>query len=186
MFRNFFLIALRNFRRQILFSFLNMFGLALGIASSILIFLYVSDELRYDVMHPYYNNTYRIGSTWANSDGRSFDNTDSPGFWVKELKDKRTEVTHAARIAYIGYPTSLNHKAKERIILTEEIRWAEPGFDEVLKFDLVRGSKGKMFEHHNSMVISETGAKNLFGKNDPIGQIVSVKHFWGTKTGRSM
>ena len=52
MFRNFFLIALRNFRRQMLFSFLNMFGLALGIASSILIFLYISDELRYDVMHP--------------------------------------------------------------------------------------------------------------------------------------
>ncbi|MGZ8516435.1 MAG: ABC transporter permease, partial [Chitinophagaceae bacterium] len=79
MFRNFFLIALRNFWRQKLFSFLNMFGLALGIASSILIFLYVSDELRYDVMHPYYNSTYRIGSTWANNDGRSFDNTDSPG-----------------------------------------------------------------------------------------------------------
>ena len=180
MFRNFFLIALRNFRRQILFSFLNMFGLALGIASSILIFLYVSDELRYDVMHPYYNDTYRIGSTWANTDGRSFDNIDSPGFWVKDLKDKRTEVTHAARIAYIGYPTSLNYKAKDRIILTEEIKWAEPGFDDVLKFDLIRGSRAKMFENYNSMVISETGAKNLFGKNDPIGQTVSVKHFWGT------
>ncbi|MGZ8508818.1 MAG: FtsX-like permease family protein [Chitinophagaceae bacterium] len=181
MFRNFFLIAFRNFWRQKLFSFLNMFGLALGIASSILIFLYVSDELRYDVMHPYYNSTYRIGSTWANNDGRSFDNTDSPGFWIKELKDKRTEVTHAARIAYIGYPTSLNHKAKERIILTEEIRWAEPGFNEVLKFDLVRGNKVKMFEHHKSMVISETGAKNLFGKNDPIGEVISVKHFWATQ-----
>ncbi len=65
-------------------------------------------------MHPHYQNTWRIGSIWANSDGRSFDNTDSPGFWVKELKDKRSEVTHATRIAYIGYPTSLNHKAKER------------------------------------------------------------------------
>ena len=62
MLRNFFLIALRNFRRQMLFSFLNMLGLALGIVSSILIFLYISDELRYDVMHPYYNDTYRIGS----------------------------------------------------------------------------------------------------------------------------
>ena len=57
------------------------------------------------------------------------------------------------RIAYIGYPTSLNYKAREKIILTEEIKWAEPGFDEVLKFDLVRGNKAKMFEHNNSMVI---------------------------------
>jgi hypothetical protein len=45
MLRNFILVALRNFRRQKLFSVLNMFGLALGLASAILIFLYVSDEL---------------------------------------------------------------------------------------------------------------------------------------------
>src|SRR6476659_8684282 len=116
MLRNFFLIAFRNFRRQKLFSLLNMFGLALGLASSILIFLYISDELRYDVMHPYYNNTYRIGSTWSNNDGRRFDNTDAPGSWVQKLRDTRSEVSHAVRIAYIGYPTSLNYKAKDKII----------------------------------------------------------------------
>lgn len=181
MFRNFFLIAFRNFRQQKLFSFLNMFGLALGLASSILIFLYVSDELRYDVIHPYYNSTYRVGSTWTSPDGQVYDNTSSPGLWVRELKDKRTEIAQATRIAYIGYPTSLNYKAKETIVLTEEIKWAEPGFDQVLQFEMLRGNRAKMFEHHNSMVISETGAKNLFGKSDPIGQIVSVKHFWATQ-----
>src|SRR5258706_1754447 len=181
MLRNFFLIAFRNLRRQKLFSFLNVFGLALGLASSILIFLFVSDELRYDVMHPYYNSTYRIGTTWSNNDGRRFDNTDAPGFWVKQLRDTRTEITHAVRIAYIGYPTSLNHKAKDKIILTEEIKWAEPGFDEVLKFDLVKGNKDKIFEHNNTMVISETGARMLFGNANPIGEIISVKHFWATQ-----
>jgi putative ABC transport system permease protein len=158
-----------------------MFGLALGLASSILIFLYVSDELRYDVMHPHYNNTYRIGSTWSNSDGRTFDNTESPGFWVKYLKDNRTEISRAVRIAYIGYPTSLNYKAREKIILTEEIKWAEPGFDEVLKFDLVKGNKAKIFEQNNSMVLSETGARTIFGREDPIGKTISVKHFWATQ-----
>ncbi len=181
MLQNFILVALRNFRRQKLFSFLNMFGLALGLASSILIFLYVSDELRYDVMHPHYNNTYRIGSTWSNSDGRTFDNTESPGFWVKYLKDNRTEISRAVRIAYIGYPTSLNYKAREKIILTEEIKWAEPGFDEVLKFDLVRGNKAKIFEHNNSIVLSETGARTIFGRENPIGKTISVKHFWATQ-----
>jgi putative ABC transport system permease protein len=181
MLRNFFLIAFRNFRRQKLFSFLNMFGLALGLASSILIFLYVSDELRYDVMHPYYNNTYRIGTTWSNPDGRSFDNTDAPGFWVKQLKDTRSEITHAVRIAYIGYPTALNYKAKDKIILTEEIKWAEPGFDEVLQFDLLKGNRDKIFEHNNTIVISETGAQRIFGNANPIGEIISVKHFWATQ-----
>ncbi len=59
---NYFLITLRNFQRQWVFSMLNMFGLALGLASAIFIFLYVSDELQYDTMHPHYKNTYRHGT----------------------------------------------------------------------------------------------------------------------------
>ena len=181
MIRNYLLIAIRNLKRQKLFAFLNMFGLALGLACAILIFLYVSDELRYDVMQPHYKNTYRIGATFTNADGRVFDNTVSPGFWIKQLKDTRTEVQNAIRIDYIGYPTSLNYKAADKIILTEEIKWAEPQFDEVLAFDLLKGNRQKMFENNNTMVISETGANKLFGKTDPIGKVISVKHNWATK-----
>ena len=113
-----------------------MFGLALGLASAILIFLYVSDELQYDVMHPHYDNTYRIGCTFTNPNGQVFDNTTSPGFWIKHLKETRSEVVDATRIDYIGYPTSLHHKPTDKIILTEEIKWAEPGFDDIIDFQL--------------------------------------------------
>ncbi|HMG69181.1 MAG TPA: ABC transporter permease, partial [Chitinophagaceae bacterium] len=134
MLKNYLLIALRNFKRQKLFSLLNIFGLALGLGSSILIFLYVSDELRYDVMHPGYKNTYRIGATFINPDGQRFDNTSAPGFFIKYLKDNRSDVIHTTRINYVGYPTSLDYKAKDKIILTESIKWAEPNFNEVLAF----------------------------------------------------
>ncbi len=181
MIRNYLMIALRNFQRQKLFSFLNMFGLALGIASAILIFLYVNDELQFDRIHPYPEDTYRIGVRFSNADGRVFNNTVSPGFFVKHLKDTRTEVLDAARIDYIGYPTSLHHKAKDKIILTEEIRWAEPGFDRILAFELLKGNREKMFEGHYSMLVSEEGARKLFGDADPIGEIVTVKHNWATR-----
>ncbi|MBC7947984.1 MAG: ABC transporter permease [Chitinophagaceae bacterium] len=181
MLRNYLMIALRNFRRQKLFSFLNMFGLSLGLASSIFIFLYVSDELSYDSMHPYYHNTYRIGSTWTNGNGETFDNIESPGYWGKQIKETRSEALNVVRIAYIGYPTSFQDKKRDKIILSEEIRWAEPEFDKVLKFDLKKGNRERMFEHHNSMVISETGARRLFGNVDPMGQVVTIKHFWATQ-----
>ncbi|HEY9004724.1 MAG TPA: FtsX-like permease family protein [Ohtaekwangia sp.] len=180
MIRNYLTIALRNFKRQKLFALLNMFGLALGLASAILIFLYVNDELQYDTMHPYYGTTYRIGCTFINAEGQEFDNTVAPGYWIKQLKDTRSEIEQAIRIDNIGYPTSFHHKATDKIILTEEVRWAEPGFDKVLQFELIKGNRDKMFQDYNSMVVSETGAHKLFGDADPIGQTVTIKHTWAT------
>jgi putative ABC transport system permease protein len=55
-----------------LFALLSMFGLAFGIASAILIFLYVSDELQYDTVHPSAEHTYHIGVRFTNADGRVF------------------------------------------------------------------------------------------------------------------
>ena len=180
MIRNFLIIALRNFQRQKLFSLLNMFGLALGLASAILIFLYVSDELQYDVMHPYYDNTYRVGCSFTNPNGQVFDNTTSPGFWIKHLKETRSEVVDATRVDYIGYPTSLHHKPTDKIILTEEIKWAEPGFDEIIDFHLSKGNQAKMFDDYNTIVLSETGAERLFGDEDPLGEVISIKHPFAT------
>jgi putative ABC transport system permease protein len=181
MFRNYLLITLRHFKRQKLFSLLNIFGLALGLASAILIFLYVSDELRYDTMQPYYKDTYRIGCTFINPDGQRFDNTVAPGFIARYLKDNRSEVLYTSRIDNIGYPTSLNYKPADKIVLTEKIVWAEPGFNKLLYFDLLKGDKEKMFGNYSSILISETGARNLFGKEDPMGKIISLKHTFATR-----
>ena len=181
MFRNYLLITYRNFKGQKLFSLLNIFGLALGLASAILIFLYVSDELRYDTMQPYYKDTYRIGCTFINPDGQRFDNTVAPGYFIRYLKDNRSEIIHATRVDYIGYPTSLNYKRTDKIVLTEEIRWAEPGFDKILYFDLLRGNREKMFESFNTILLSETGARKIFGNEDPIGKVISLKHTFATR-----
>jgi putative ABC transport system permease protein len=180
MVRNYILIALRNFQRQKLFSILNMFGLALGLASAVLIFLYVSDELQYDRMHPYHGDTYRLGIRFTNRDGQVFDNTVAPGYLTRQLKDTRPEVVDYARIDYVGYPTSLHHKVNDKIILTEEIKWVEPGFDDVVHFELIRGNPEKIFENYNSMVISEQGARRLFGDADPLGEIITINHNFAT------
>ncbi|HTF19055.1 MAG TPA: FtsX-like permease family protein [Chryseolinea sp.] len=180
MIRNYILIALRNFQRQKMFAVLNMFGLALGLASAILIFLYVSDELQYDTMHPHYTNTYRIGTTFTNPQGETNANTTSPGFLSGSLRSSRTEVLDVARIDYIGYPTTVHHKKSDKIILTEEIKWAEPGFDRIIAFDLLKGNREKMFDNHHSILLSESGAQKIFGSADPLGEILTIKHNFAT------
>jgi putative ABC transport system permease protein len=181
MLRNYLVIALRNFKRQKLFSLLNIFGLALGLASAILIFLYVSDELRYDTMQPFYKDTYRVGCTFINPDGQRFENTVAPGFFLRYLKDNRSEVLYTSRIDNIGYPTSLNYKPTDKIVLTEKIVWAEPGFDKLLYFNLLKGNREKMFGDFNTILISETGARNLFGKEEAMGKVISLKHIFSTQ-----
>lgn len=180
MIRNYLLIALRNFRRQKMFAVLNMFGLALGLASAILIFLYVSDELQYDTMHPHYKNTYRVGTTFTNPQGQSSNNTTAPGFLSASLRANRTEVLDVSRIDYVGYPTTVHHKTADKIILTEEIKWAEPGFDRIIAFELLQGNRDKMFANHNTILLSETGAKKIFGEADPMGEILTIKHNFAT------
>jgi len=181
MLRNYLLITFRNFRRQKVFSLLNIFGLALGLASAILIFLYVSDELRYDTLHPFYKDTYRIGSVFTNPDGQRFENTVSPGQFIRYLKDNRPEVLYTCRIDNIGYPTSLNYKPTDKIVLTEKIVWAEPGFEKILLFKLLTGNRQTPFKDFNTILLSETGAKNLFGKADPMGKLISLKHIFATQ-----
>jgi putative ABC transport system permease protein len=181
MLRNYLLITFRNFKRQKLFSLLNIFGLALGLASAVLIFLYVSDELRYDTMQPFYKDTYRVGTVFTAPDGQRFENTVSPGYFMRYLKDNRSEVVYTCRVDNIGYPTSLNYKPTDKIVLTEKIVWAEPGFDKLLHFDMSRGNKEKMFHDLNTIALSETGARNLFGKEDPMGKIISLKHIFATR-----
>ena len=68
---------------------------------------------------------------------------------MRYLKDNRSEVLYTTRLDYIGYPTSLEYKPTDKIVLTEEIKWAEPDFYKVLYFDLLRGNKEKMFESFN-------------------------------------
>lgn len=181
MLRNYLLITLRNFRRQKLFSLLNIFGLALGLASAILIFLYVSDELRYDTMQPYYKNTYRLGCVFTNPDGQHFENTVAPGMFIRYLKDHRSEVLFTSRIDNVGYPTSLNYKPTDKIVLTEKIVWAEPGFNNLLSFQPIQGDPQKMFADFNTILLSETGARNLFGKEDPMGKTITLKHIFATQ-----
>jgi putative ABC transport system permease protein len=181
MIRNYLVIAWRNFQRQKMFALLNAFGLALGLASAILIFLYVNDELQYDSMQPRAKDTYRVGTTFTSAEGQVFNNTVAPGYMLKYAMDNRTEVESMVRVDYIGYPTSLHHKPTDKIILTEEIKWVEPGFHKVIAFKLDKGNIDKIFENHNTMIVSEEGAQRLFGDRDPIGEVVTVKHNFATR-----
>ncbi|WP_020527500.1 ABC transporter permease [Flexithrix dorotheae] len=176
MIKNYITIALRTFSKQKGFALINICGLAIGLASSIFIFLYVIDELSYDSIHPFSQDTYRMGYHLKTEDGDEYDSPGVPGVWPKEMKNQIPEVLEFARTLWVGYPVSIENSEKEKIILTEELFWTDKTFPKVLHFPILRGNSEFVFEHPNSVVINKTEAQKLFGDENPIGKMINLKH----------
>ena len=97
MLRSFFTIAFRTFSRQKVFTFINISGLAVGLAGALLIFGYVIDELRYDMVHPNAKNTYRIGTHRLFEDGNETNYSVAPALWSSQLKEQFPDVQSILR-----------------------------------------------------------------------------------------
>ncbi|MGD1889914.1 MAG: FtsX-like permease family protein [Cyclobacteriaceae bacterium] len=176
MIKNYFLVALRNITKQKIFAFINIFGLAVGLASTVFIFLYIVDELSFDTIHPEADRTYRIGATVTMDDGNTFQQTYVPGGWASQLKEQYPDVKEALRYLWAGYPAAVSNKEIDKIILTEELFWTEGSFDKVLYFPIVKGNPDEVFTLPNAIVLTESAAESLFGDEDPIGKRLDVSH----------
>jgi putative ABC transport system permease protein len=176
MLRNFLLIALRNFRRQQGFTLLNITGLAMGLASVMLIYLFILDETGFDRFHPDAENVYLLGVQ-----GKVFSETEvtspySPGAWVKALTDQYPEVAAGTQLVSPGFPASFRNPATDRVVLSERFYLTTPGFKDVLSFPLLQGNRETALRDANSLVLSGAAAQRLFGGQNPVGKTVQMKH----------
>lgn len=176
MIRNYLLLTFRTFSKQKLHTLINILGLSIGLASTILIFLYIHSELNFDSVFPKPGQTYRLALKITNAQGDiSYDNT-MPGGWGKRMKADLSEVTEDFKFIWIGYPTSLREKDKDKILLTEDIYWVEPDIYKTMYFPLVKGNAERALEDPNSLVITETAARELFGDAEPMDKEVLLRH----------
>jgi putative ABC transport system permease protein len=180
MIRNYFIITLRSFSRQKIYTFINISGLAIGLAGALLIFGYILDELSYDSVHPFSENTYRIGTQRIFEDGNEYYYPSSPALWSSQLQEHNAEVQSILRTMFIPYPTSVNYKEEDKILLTEKLMFVEKSFPEVLYFEVIHGDRSNPFKEVNAISLSESTSKKIFGSDDPIGRILTIKHPYAT------
>ena len=81
----------------------------------------------------------------------------------------------------MSYPTSINAIEGNKFILTDDVRWVEPTFPDVLSLELVKGNREALFKQSNTMLISESAASALFSQKDPIGQVVIINDKQATR-----
>jgi len=176
MLRSYFIVALRTFARDKVYTLINISGLAIGLAGAILIFGYIIDELNYDMVHPYAKNTYRIGTHYISEDGSEETYSFAPPLWSSQLEEQYPDIQSILRTMWFGYPTSINYKDKDKIVLTEELFFVESNYNEVLYFDVNSGDKGNAFREINSIALNVSTAEKIFGSENPIGKILTIKH----------
>ncbi|MEO0527929.1 MAG: ABC transporter permease [Bacteroidota bacterium] len=172
MYRLFLKIATRYLLKNKLYSFINIFGLAIGVASFVLIMIYVNYERSYDtfkgsenVYRPYMD--YLEGDTFVPGDAMTY-NLSGP-----TLKEQFPEVLDYVRFYYFE---KLTFKVGSSILEQPLGSLADPSYFDIFNYPLLQGNKGTVLADPYSIVLSQSFAKRLFGNENPLQKTISA--FW--------
>ncbi|MBE0712727.1 MAG: ABC transporter permease [Candidatus Aminicenantes bacterium] len=165
-------IALRRLRLQKTYSLINIGGMALGLACTLMIFIWVRDELGFDRFHTKADRVYRV--ILSTSDDGSPTNANGSYGLGPALKKDFPEVLESVRIKkmeqnpkrYVGY--------QDRKFYEPRFFFAEPSLFTVFDFPLVRGDAATALRDPNSIVLTEDMAKKYFGDDDPVGKVLEA------------
>jgi ABC-type antimicrobial peptide transport system permease subunit len=167
---NYIKITLRNIKRHKGYSFLNIAGLVVGMVCTILILLWIQDEISYDKFHEHARSLYLVATQTHQGDEINVE-AGSPPALAPALKSEYPEVVNASRLQSGAISAVLKYKNK---IFNENIRLTDPAFLEMFTFPLIKGDVKTALAHPHSIVLTEEVAKKYFGDDNPIGKVLQV------------
>ena len=169
MLKNYALITLRNLYKNKIYSFINIAGLAIGLSCSILIFLWVQDETSYDTFHPKADRLYQVWlqAQWEEEIG-SQQSLPLPTY--EALKSANS---HIERVAVSDWGNNHLLAVNENPIIKEGYYVSEE-FLQMFEFPLLQGDAKTVLADPSSIVISQSTARALFDKEDPVGKVIRV------------
>jgi putative ABC transport system permease protein len=158
--------ALRNIKKYKVYSFINVAGLAVGMGCCIIIFLWIQDELSYDLFHDNTKQLYRVVS---NLEGEWI--STSPWAISDVLKDDFPEIVRSTRFRTINLLARYEESSHY-----EEIGFVDPDFLHMFSFPLLLGNPDTALSSTNSVILSEEAANRYFKDEDPVGKILNVNN----------
>jgi len=168
MIKNYFKIAFRNLLRSKGFSALNIAGLAIGMASAILILLWMQNEISYDRFHkngPYLYEAWNRGI--SNNKLECWEST--PNMLGPTLKLEQPEIANVARISYRWFVTAAGEKK-----LSTKCMYADPSFLQMFSFPMLKGDDKTALNSIYDIVVTEKMANKMFGSTDVLGKIIKI------------
>ncbi len=168
MIRNFFKIAWRNLLRNKGFSFINIFGLAVGMGSTILILLWIQNEISHERFHKKLDRIYTLNNR-DKFNGELWAWNTTPKILAPTLQQDYPEVEEAVRITRASFLMSFGDKH-----LIESGNFIDPSFLKVFSFPLVQGNAAIALNQVHNIVVTQKFAKKFFGNEDAVGKIIRI------------
>lgn len=171
MFKNYIKIAFRNIKRHLGYSFINIFGLAVGMTVCLLMLMYVVNEISYDDFHEKGDRIYRLACDWG-TEGSKMKFAGSMPAFAPAMNSEIPEIEVAARLKHNNEMIILgaqNEKYKQ-----SHIFHADPEVFDIFSWDLLEGEPSSVLTEPFSVVVTQKIAKKYFGSEDPIGKTLNI------------
>jgi putative ABC transport system permease protein len=171
MIKSYFKLALRNLARNKIYSFINIAGLSLGLASAMLIILYVKDEISYDRFHKGVNRIYRVTSQNFDKKENKTNYTGNTGY----LQGPRYTAHIPELLSFVRIQSGRQDIRKGTDISSHDVLQVDSNFFSMFSFPLTEGNPKTCLKEKHSVVLSEDEAKKQFGSIHALGKTLMVK-----------
>jgi putative ABC transport system permease protein len=176
MLKNYFKIAVRQLKKQKMYSVIKIGGFALSIAACLLISLYIEDELSYDKSYPDANRIFRI-TIEADDNGKKITGADWPAPMAKALREDFPEVEKSGRLMasplfYGAGSNEVRTPDKTENSYEDKFVYADQSMLDILKVPMVYGDRARALAEPNTMVISKSKADKYFPNQNPVGKLM--------------
>jgi len=169
MIKNYFKTTIRNLASRKTYTLINIFGLAIGIASFLIIYLFISDELNYDRYHTKAKNIYRLVNVY-DFDGVGENSASAPFPVAFTLKDEYPAmITNIVRLFNFQAPRSFV-EYEEKKFNEKYFFFADSTFFDIFDHQFIKGNPETALDENGSVVITESMARKYFGNDDPLGK----------------
>lgn len=170
MLKNYIRIALRVFNKEKTFTFINVLGLAIGLAVTLLIIQYVRFELSYENSHKNADKIVRLTMDYLDGETISAQDCETYPPIGPRITEELSEVTNFTRLYGISDP-EVNFKIGEKPFLIDKVYAADASFFSIFNYPLIHGNKENIFKEPFQIVLTESMAMRLFNRLDVIGEI---------------
>lgn len=181
MFKNYFKTAWRSLLKNKFYTIINICGLAVGLATGIMLLLWVQNELSYDKFHKDYQQIYLLSAHFKSGDNDNLTYTGVPAplaVFAKSIPEVQSVVRTQSE-----FNQNLSYQKKNKIFDGNVIAYADTSFFSMFDFRFLKGNQFTAFPNNNSVVVTEATAQKLFGDEDALGKTVGFHKKNFTVTG---